>query len=100
MVIHPGDIYVIEERLYLSQMTPTRDFVSCFNLFVTVQIFEGYCLPHFLLIGAATTFGPGYIDPNDRDWLLCVTILFIVLDTHGNMHHKLFLLFSKAYYLD
>lgn len=59
MVIHSTDIHVIEERLRLKQMTPTWDFVSYFNLFVTVQIFEHYCLPHFLLIGAPSTFGPG-----------------------------------------
>lgn len=59
MVIHSTDIHVIEERLRLKQMTPTWDFVSYFNLFVTVQIFEHYCLPHFMLIGAPSTFGPG-----------------------------------------
>jgi len=67
MVIHPENICVIEGGQYLTQMTPTRDLMSCFNLFVTVKIFKGYWLPHFLLIDGPTTFGPGCIDPNDGD---------------------------------
>ena len=45
MVIHPGDIYVTAERLYLNHMTPTLDFVSCYNLFVTMHVivFHIFC---------------------------------------------------------